>query len=970
MKQFHLSTYISLAISLLVIISTVIVSTVLYFSLKKSLTSEFEDRVKAEGGEVAQVIRNRLDTIDSRLTALSLDNTIRITLMLGADQQLQEHLHNLFKNSCDTHVFIFKKTNPQHSYTVSKLNLDAGKISRFISEPSQRSILEYVPSHGYTLTRLLPISRQKNRIGTLVGVYLFREDKHLKDFFERKRRNKVIYYDGTTAWDLFSGRKYTLAGDLAGKASGDRLLSYLKMGDENVVASPISGLPGLYCIATMRSLNEATKRVSYLVIIPATMVVLLTVLISYYLSWKLSRPLFQISELAQQVAEGNFDLPKGISTSNIYEVEHLMKSLRTMLDDLRQVQELQRYQELFEGVADMVLIHDYSGQFIKVNRIALTVLGISEKDITATNLYAISEKNAHRKIRACLQYIELNQDEKTFETTLQTKNGEYKPVECHARSALYHNKKVVLNLVRDISERKLAEKSLRESHQTLVTILDSIEATIYASDLDTYEILFFNKYMKECFSADLEGKVCYEAFRNTSSPCRHCTNNKLVGADGEPTGVVIWEGENPITQKWYINYDRAIQWIDGRLVRFQVAFDITAMKELEKEREQSKAQLAKIKKMEAIGTLAGGVAHDLNNILTGIVSYPDLLLAQLPEKSPLKGPIMTIKKTGQKATAIVQDLLTLARRGVVINEVVDLNQIVSDYLNSPEHIKILSFHKKVRIETNLEDDLLNILGSPVHLSKSIMNLVANAAEAMPGGGVITISTETLSIDKPFGNYEEVKSGEYVHLSLADTGSGMSVEDSEKIFEPFFTKKIMGRSGTGLGMSVVWGTVKDHEGYIDINTEVGKGTTFSLYFPVTRQKLIKEQLSSSIQDYKGNNESILVVDDVEEQRNIAQMIFTELGYSVNAVPSGEEAIAYIKKYPVDLILLDMIMDPGIDGLETYQRILGLYPGQKAIIASGYSETDRIRKARELGARQYIKKPYTLKEIAQAVKKEFD
>ena len=970
MKQFHLSTYISLAISLLVIISTVIVSTVLYFSLKKSLASEFEDRVKAESGELAQVIRNRLDTIDSRLTALSLDNTIRVTLMLGADQQLQEHLHKLFKSSSDTHVFILKKTEPQHACTVSDLKLDTERISSYISESSRRSILEYDPSHGYTLTRSLPISRQKDRIGTLVGVYLFREDRHLKNFFERKRRNKVIYYDGTTAWDLFSGRNHTLAGDLAGKVSYDGLLSYLKMDDENVVASPLSGLPGLYCIATIRSLNEATKRVSNLVVIPATMVVLLTVLISYYLSRKLSRPLFQISELAQQVAEGNFDLPKAISPSNIHEVEHLMNSLRTMLDDLRQVQELQRYQELFEGVADMVLIHDFSGQFIKVNGIALAVLGISEKNIAATNLYAISEKKAHRKIRACLSDIDLSQNEKTFETTLQAKNGEYKPVECHARSAWYHNKKVVLNLVRDISERKLAEKSLRESHQTLLTILDSIEATIYASDLDTYEILFFNRYMKECFGPNLEGKICYEAFRNSSSPCRHCTNNKLVGADGEPTGVVIWEGENPITQKWYINYDRAIRWIDGRLVRFQVAFDITAMKELEKEREQSKAQLAKIKKMEAIGTLAGGVAHDLNNILTGIVSYPDLLLTQLPEKSPLKGPIKTIKKTGLKATAIVQDLLTLARRGVVINEVVDLNQIVSDYLNSPEHIKILSFHQKVRVESKLEDDLLNILGSPVHLSKSMMNLIANAAEAMPGGGVITISTETLIIDKPFGNYEEVKAGEYVHLSVADTGSGMSVEDSEKIFEPFFTKKVMGRSGTGLGMSVVWGTVKDHEGYIDVKTELGKGTTFSLYFPVTRKKLIKEQLSSSIQSYKGNSESILVVDDVEEQRDIAQMIFTELGYSVNAVSSGEEAIAYVKKYPVDLILLDMIMDPGIDGLETYQRILDLYPGQKAIIASGYSETDRIRKALELGARQYIKKPYTLKEIAQAVKNEFD
>jgi CheY-like chemotaxis protein len=249
-----------------------------------------------------------------------------------------------------------------------------------------------------------------------------------------------------------------------------------------------------------------------------------------------------------------------------------------------------------------------------------------------------------------------------------------------------------------------------------------------------------------------------------------------------------------------------------------------------------------------------------------------------------------------------------------------------------------------------------------------MNLVSNAAEAMPDGGTITISTETLYIDKPIGDYEEVKEGEYVLISVADTGSGMSSEDSEKIFEPFFTKKTMGRSGTGLGMSVVWGTVKDHEGYIDVETAPDKGTTFQLYFPVTRQKLIKEKLSSPVQEYKGNGETILVVDDIKEQRDIAHLIFSQIGYTAITVDSGEAAVEYVRETPVALVMLDMIMDPGIDGLETYRRILEIHPGQKAIITSGFSETDRVREAQELGARQYIKKPYTIEKIAQAVSTE--
>jgi CheY-like chemotaxis protein len=316
----------------------------------------------------------------------------------------------------------------------------------------------------------------------------------------------------------------------------------------------------------------------------------------------------------------------------------------------------------------------------------------------------------------------------------------------------------------------------------------------------------------------------------------------------------------------------------------------------------------------------------------------------------------------------VQDLLTLARRGVSITEVANLNNIVSEYLSSPEYQKLRDFHPDVKLERDLETDLLNILGSPVHLSKTIMNLVSNAAEAMTEGGEIRISTENRYIDRPIRGYDNVEEGDYVVLTVSDTGVGISTEDIEKIFEPFYTKKKMGRSGTGLGMAVVWGTVKDHKGYIDVQSTEGKGTTFTLYFPVTRKELAKDKSLLSIEDYMGKGESILVVDDVEEQRKIAYQILKKLGYSVTSVSSGEEAIDYMKNNSADLLILDMIMDPGIDGLETYKRILEFHPGQKAIIASGFSETNRVKEAQRLGAGKYIKKPYTLEKIGIAVKNE--
>jgi len=241
---------------------------------------------------------------------------------------------------------------------------------------------------------------------------------------------------------------------------------------------------------------------------------------------------------------------------------------------------------------------------------------------------------------------------------------------------------------------------------------------------------------------------------------------------------------------------------------------------------------------------------------------------------------------------------------------------------------------------------------------------------MPSGGTIFISTENRYADSPISGYDRVEEGDYVILTVSDSGIGIPAEDIGKIFEPFYTKKVMGRSGTGLGMAVVWGTVKDHKGYIDVQSTEGKGTTFTLYFPVTRKEVDKEKSLLSIEDYMSKGESILVVDDVEEQREIASGMLNKLGYSVTCVSSGEQAVDYMKDSSVSLLVLDMIMNPGIDGLETYKRILEFHPGQKAIIVSGFSETDRVKEARRLGAGAYVRKPYSLEKVGLAVRDELD
>lgn len=386
------------------------------------------------------------------------------------------------------------------------------------------------------------------------------------------------------------------------------------------------------------------------------------------------------------------------------------------------------------------------------------------------------------------------------------------------------------------------------------------------------------------------------------------------------------------------------------------------------EKRQLEEQLRQSQKMEAIGTLAGGVAHDLNNILSGIVGYPELILADIPEDSPLRKPILTMQNSGQKAAHIVQDLLTMARRGVSVTEVVNLNQIITDQMESPEMEKLLSYHPGIQIRHQLADGLLNVKGSPTHLSKSIMNLLSNAAEAIPEEGSITISSSNVYLDRTLKGYEQITEGEYVKVTVGDDGVGISSTDLDKIFEPFYTKKSMARSGTGLGMAVVWGTVKDHDGYVDIDSIEGSGTKIALYLPVSREELREKDEENPLEQYKGNGESILIVDDVAEQREVAGAMLTRLGYSVSSVANGEEAVALVQTDPPDLLVLDMIMEPGMDGLETFKQILEFNPGQKAIIASGYSRTDSVKKVQQLGAKRYIKKPYTLMSIGLAVKQE--
>jgi two-component system cell cycle sensor histidine kinase/response regulator CckA len=559
-------------------------------------------------------------------------------------------------------------------------------------------------------------------------------------------------------------------------------------------------------------------------------------------------------------------------------------------------------------------------------------------------------------------YMELFEIAENRKKALEIANEE---LELRVQKRTSELEKSNAKLIAEIKQRKWANDALRESEQRFRTVFHTSPDAVNINRLNG-EFVEINEgftILTGYTRADVIG-ISSRDIRIWDIP----EDRKKIISDLNKTGFV----DNIESRFRCKSGEIRPGLISARIINLNgenhiltITRDISKWKKVEDDKKKLETQLQRAQKMEAIGTLAGGVAHDLNNILSGIVSYPEILLMDLPDDSELRDPLETIQKSGFKAAAIVQDLLTLARRGVSISEIVNLNKIVSEHLETPEYEKIKQFHPGLTVIVDLEADILNISGSPIHLSKTVMNLVSNAAEAMPDGGTICISTENKYLDHPVEGYDEIEEGDYVLLKITDAGIGISPEEKERIFEPFYTKKIMGRSGTGLGMAVVWGTVKDHTGYIDLQSTEGRGTTFTLYFPVTREALADDQTAGTTVEPNGNGEKILVVDDIEEQRQIATLMLKKMGYDVNAVPGGEEAIEFLQDQSADLIVLDMIMDPGIDGLETYKQILQINPDQKAIIASGFSETWRVKEAQRLGAGTYVKKPYTIDKIGQAV-----
>ncbi len=523
-----------------------------------------------------------------------------------------------------------------------------------------------------------------------------------------------------------------------------------------------------------------------------------------------------------------------------------------------------------------------------------------------------------------------------------------------------------LQLEKDIAARKVAELAFVESETRFRSLVEVAPEAIFVQSAGKF--IFLNPAALRLFGASKDEELLNTELMERIAPEWRKTVQERIHFQRE-TGKAA-----PLMEQDYMRLDGSRVPVETTAVpvRFQghdahLVFvrDITERRHAEDEKAKLEAQLRQAQKMEAVGQLAGGVAHDFNNLLQVINGYTQLMLMNPATDLNMKSQIEQVNLAGNRAASLTRQLLTFSRRQVQQATLLDLNTIVADM----EKMLRRLIRENITLKTAPAPELRKIKADPGQIEQVIMNLVVNARDAMTGGGILTISTgniELEGIDIP-GSPADVKPGPYVVISVTDTGCGMDEKVKTRIFEPFFTTKPEG-VGTGLGLATVYGIVKQSGGFIDVESVVGEGTTFRVYLPQAHIKDLAVESKSAASSIPHGTETILIVEDLENVRNLVMEMLRSIGYTVIPTSNGIDAIELARSHrkPVDLLLTDVVM-PGMSGLDLSKRMKSITPRMKTLFMSGYVDDTIIEDAMK---GHFIQKPITMVELSRKVREVLD
>ena len=621
-------------------------------------------------------------------------------------------------------------------------------------------------------------------------------------------------------------------------------------------------------------------------------------------------------------------------------------------------EELSLSQTLINQSNDAIFLADAdTSAFAYVNDKACSNLGYSRAELLALRVIDISMVDInmpswHSRV------ARLREQSCLFETVQIRKDGSLIPVEVNASFLSREKKNFIVSVVRDISERRAQTQALLGEKNKLESLLATLSDGITVQDTD-FRVLYQNKVHVDKQGVHT-GEYCYQAYQNRDTICDGCllvqsfadgkVHRRETTAPGEHGVIHLEVTSSPMK-------DTAGNIIAG----IESVRDITAQKKLEE-------QLSQAQKMEAIGTLAGGISHDFNNILTPILGYSELALTRITPDNPLTSDLRQITRAALRARDLIQQILAFSRQAP------QERKSLQPYLVIKEALKLLraSLPATIEIREEISTDDGAILANPTQLHQIILNLCTNAYHALrESGGILGVRLSQTSIGKgesKFAN-SELTPGNYMHLEISDTGYGMERKTLERIFEPYFTTKDTGE-GTGLGLSMVHGIVKSHQGQITVYSEPGHGTCFHIYLPlITEAPTMDESVLTS--PLPAGSERLLVVDDEEAITTMLETILTQLGYHLTAINNSQMALALIEQAPMafDLLLTDMTM-PHLTGFELAQKALAVRADLPVILCTGFSELVNKEQAQALGIRAYLTKPVSMQELSQTVRKVLD
>jgi len=649
-------------------------------------------------------------------------------------------------------------------------------------------------------------------------------------------------------------------------------------------------------------------------------------------------------------------------------VEHVVVFARDITEHKLAEEVLQSneatFRKLFEFAPDGIYLSDLEGNFIDGNRAAQEIVGYNKEELIGSSFLTL-DLLPPGQLEKAIELLNENLNGRATgpdEVILKRKDGTQVAVEIMTLPVTINNQKAILGIARDITGRKQAEEALQASEERYKDILESIDDGYYEVDI-AGNFTYFNDSMARILGYprdELMGKNNREYMDEENAKMIFQAFNKVYQT-GISTKALDWKLIRKDGSGCYVEtVVSLIKDSDGKGVGFRgVARDVTERGKLEE-------QLRQAHKMESIGTLSGGIAHDFNNILHMIVGNAELALEDIPEQDPAHVNLEEIKAASMRAAGIIKQLLNFSRKAEQEHRPIDAVMVIKDALKFLRS----TLPSTVEIRRNIATKEKIIMADPIQINQVLMNICTNASQAMEKtGGIVDVLVGDVTLDaQGIESYPDLDAGDYIKITVSDTGPGIDPGIIDRIFDPYFTTKEAGK-GSGMGLAVVHGIVKSHNGAITVDSQVGKGTIFNILFPVVTEKPVNEVKAP--EEMPLGSESVLFVDDEKPIADMTQMMLIRLGYRVETRLNPIEALALFQSDPhaFDLVITDMTM-PQMTGVKLSEELKDVRSDIPVIISTGHSSQVDREKAKQFGIAAYVTKPIAMKELAITIRAVLD